>query len=113
MKIQFIMLTGLFLLVSNVTYSQSKQLASSDEEYLKMFHDRNIKMVRNHNDFVAYLKDHPQLRSYFGNLSTLKAFMKDLKFCKDGLITFHMRSLKFKTARDEARCYDMIATSLG
>ena len=107
------LLTGLFLVVSGAAYSQSKQLASSEEEYHKMFHDQSINMVRSHNDFVDYLKEHSKLRSYFGNLTTVKSFLMDLKFCKDELITFRMRSLKFKSSRDEAQCYNMIATSLG
>lgn len=71
-------------------FSQDRQLAKSEEEYTKMFHNTNIKMVRSHSELYTEAKKNKILWNYFKEYKFAAAFLKELKFCKDGLITINL-----------------------
>lgn len=66
------------------------QLANSEKEYTKMFHNSKIKMARSHSEFYAEAKKNKILWKYFKDYKFASTFLKEMQFCKDGLITINL-----------------------
>lgn len=72
-------------------FSQDGQLAKSDEEYIRMFHDSKVKLARSHAEFYAAARENQTLWKYFKDRRFAASFLAGMKFCKDGLITIDLR----------------------
>lgn len=91
---------------------KSSKKASDYDSYVKMYQDERYNMVRSHMDFVAYINSHPDLKKYFTKPSLL-AFLKKMRFCTNGLITFSTRDIKFSSEKDKDRFFEMTSIALG
>lgn len=88
MKLLSIILFAFTLAVPG--FSQNGQLAKSVTEYIKMYNNRKIKMARSHAEFYAEAEKSKILWKYFKEKKFATAFLKSMKFCKDGLITIDL-----------------------
>lgn len=91
---------------------KSSQKAKDYDTYVKMYQDEKYKVVRSHRDFVAYLNGNSELKKYFTK-SSLLGFLKSMRFCKEGLITFSTRNLKFESKKDEDRFFEITSNAFG
>lgn len=103
----------LFLLGSLPTFTQAQkaQLAKSYDEYAKLYHNPEVRMVRSHRDFIAYAKQNRVLKTHVKG-STLKAFLRELKFSKNGLITCSFGMFKANPKMEQA-IFNEIAQGFG
>ena len=88
------------------------KLASSHAEYIKMYQNKSLKMVRSHKDFIAYAQKNPTLRKMVKTESML-SFLKSLKFCKDGLITFSLEAFAESHPTELKAIFDATSKGLG
>ena len=72
-------------------FSQSSQLAKSDQQYTKMYHDAKFKIARSHAEFYAQAKKNKTLWKYFKDRKFALAFLKKMEFSRDGLKTIDLR----------------------
>lgn len=84
-------------------FSQSGQLAKSDEQYMMMYRDSKFKMARSHAEFYAQAKNNKTLWKYFKDRKFARAFLEKMEFSQDGLRTIDLRveDKEFETAVGE------------
>lgn len=81
----------LIIFTFSISYSQKpKKLAKTIEEYVEMYKNPKVAMVRSHKDFVAYLENNEKLQKYFSSKEFLMNFLTDMKFSQDGLIALRL-----------------------
>lgn len=88
------------------------KLASSHAEYIKMYQNKSLKMVRSHKDFVAYAQKNPTLRKVLKTESMLD-FLKSLQFCEDGLVTFSLEAFAESHPKDLKALFNATSKTLG
>lgn len=88
MKLLLMIVFALSMIVP--AFSQNGQLAKSEEEYSKMFQNPKVKLVRNHAEFYAQAKSNRALWKYFKDAKFAATFLREMQFCKDGLITLNL-----------------------
>lgn len=109
---KILFLAMIFCFSISLHAQKSSKKAKDYDSYVKMYQDERYNMVRSHSDFVAYINRNPELRKYFTK-SSLLGFLKKMRFCKEGLITFSTRDLKFESKTHEDRFFDITASALG
>ena len=85
-------------------FSQSGQLAKTDQQYTTMYRDSKFKMARRHAEFYAQAKNNKILWKYFKDRKFALAFLRKMEFSQDGLKTIDLRvkDQQFEAAVGEA-----------
>jgi len=89
MKLLVIIVFALTIVVP--AFSQSDQLAKSDQQYTKMYQDSKFKMARSHAEFYAQAKTNKILWKYFKDRKFALAFLSKMEFSREGLMTIDLR----------------------
>ena len=82
---RYILIIALGIFCFSSSHAQDFKKAKSVEEYISMYKNKKIAMVRSHKDFIMYLNKNKALKSKFEG-EGLKEFLMDLRFSKDGLM---------------------------
>ncbi len=72
-----------------------KELASTHKEYVKMFKNPEVNMIRTHSDFLKWFNTSTELKKHF-NENSLRVFGKGLKISENGLVSFKLDMLKIQ-----------------
>ncbi|MEL7123802.1 MAG: hypothetical protein AAFO07_30465 [Bacteroidota bacterium] len=72
-------------------FSQSSQLAKSDQQYTSMYRNKKYKMARTHAEFYAQAKENKILSRYFKDRKFALSFLKKMEFSSDGLKTIDLK----------------------
>lgn len=113
MKKNILLVTLLLGLFASAGFSQREaKLAKDFDSYSKMYQEGKTKMVRSHKDFIAYAKSNPVFKKLVKK-EQLKAFLKELKFSKIGLVTCSFQMYNGMLQKQQQTIFDVTAKMLG
>lgn len=109
---KYLIIIALLLPLSLNAQEGRMKLASSHAEYIKMYQNKSIKMVRSHKDFVVSASKNPLLKKIL-ETEAMREFLESLKFCNEGLITFSLEGFAKSHPKQLKAIFDTTSKTLG
>lgn len=112
-KITLSVIVMLALLCSVESSAQSGfKLATSYEQYIKLYKNPKVKIARTTEQFAQMAKTDSKLKAIF-DAKTLKSFTSSLKMSGNGLVTFSYESIKIKFPENYKAQVDIVLAAFG